>query len=212
MFARSPALTFETSFWDTLAAMALLDPGLVTWENLTVDVERDGLSAGRIRRAGDGRPIRAAMSADADAFMAAILAALRRGEPRPEPFELSGSLAAAWDGEACRLDADAGLVAGAARLTVTNESDADVTVFLAAVEAPRTWEDAIALIESVDLSDPAFVPPDWIIPIDGSATALAGAEAVTIASVPAAEVGAICATGEWPDLDIVPGNSIHVAG
>ena len=212
MFARSPPLTFETSFWDTLAVMALVDPGLVTWEDLTVDVERDGLSAGRIRRAGDGRPVRAAMSADSDAFMAALLAALRRGEPRPEPFELAGSLAVTWDGAACRLGASAGLVAGAARLAVTNESDADVTVFLAGVEAPRTWADAIALVESVDLSDPTFVPPDWIIPIEGGATALAGAEAVTITSVPAAEVGVICATGEWPALELFPGDSVRVAG
>jgi hypothetical protein len=212
MFARSPALTFETSFWDTLAVMALVDPGLVTWEDLTVDVERDGLSAGRIRRAGDGRPVRAAMSADADGFMAAILAALRRGEPRPEPFELAGSLAVTWDGQACLLDASAGLVAGATRLAVTNGSDADVMVFLAGVEAPRTWADVIDLIESVDLSDPSFVPPDWIIPIEGSATAIAGGEAATIASVPTAEVGVICATGEWPALELVPGDSVLVAG
>jgi pyrimidine-specific ribonucleoside hydrolase len=212
MFARSPALTFETSFWDTLAAMALIDPDLVTWEDLTVDVELDGLSAGRIRRAGDGRPIRAAMSADADAFMAAILAALRRGDPRPEPFELGGSLAVTWDGEACRLDASAGLVAGPTRLAVTNESDSDVLVFLAGVEAPRTWADAVAVVVSADLSDPTFVPPDWIIPIEGGATALAGAEAVAIASVPAAEVGVICATGEWPALELTPGDSVLVAG
>jgi pyrimidine-specific ribonucleoside hydrolase len=212
MFARSPALTFETSFWDTLAAMALVDPDLVTWEDLTVDVALDGLSAGRIRRTGDGRPIRAAMSADAEAFMAAILAALRRGDPRPEPFELVGSLAVTWDGAACRLDASADLVAGAARLVVTNESDADVMVFLAGVAAPRTWADAVVLVESVDLSDPTFVPPDWIIPIEGGATALAAAEAVAIASVPATEVGVICATGEWPALELTPGDSVLVAG
>ena len=31
MFARSPYLATDTSFWDTLAVMALVDPSLVTW-------------------------------------------------------------------------------------------------------------------------------------------------------------------------------------
>lgn len=202
MFARSPVLTVETSFWDTLAVMALIDPGLVTWEDLTVTVERDGLSAGRIQRAGDGRRLRAAMSADADPFMAALLASLRRGAPRPEPFDLGGTLEVTWDGAACHLDPSKELSAGVVRLAVSNESDAPVTVYLAGVEAPRTWADLIAFAESVDFSN--LVPPDWIIPIDASATAPGGAQAVAIAAVPAAEVGAICITGEWPDIVLAP--------
>jgi hypothetical protein len=212
MFARSPALTFGTSFWDTLAAMALVDPGLVTWEDLNVSVERDGLSAGRIRRAGNGRPIRAAMSADADPFMATLLAALRRGPPRPEPFDLAGTLAVSWDGASCQLEASDGLVAGTVRLTVTNGSDAPVTAFLAGVEAPRTWADVVAFAGSADLSDPNFAPPDWIVSIEASATALAGAEVVVMAPVPAVEVGVICATGEYPAFEVFPGGSILVRG
>jgi len=212
MFARSPALTFGTSFWDTLAVMALVDPGLVTWEDMTVSVERDGLSAGRIRRDGDGRPIRAAMSADADPFMTALLGALRRGAPRPEPFNLSGALAVTWDGASCKLEASGGLVAGSIRLKVTNGSDAPVAAFLAGVEAPRTWADVVTLAASVDPSDPNFAPPEWIVPIEGEATAPAGGEAVVMTSVPATEVGVICTTGEWPAIDLFPGGSVLVGG
>jgi pyrimidine-specific ribonucleoside hydrolase len=206
MFARAPSLTVETSFWDTLAAGALVDPGLVTWEDMAVIVDRSG----RIQRATDGRPIRAAMSADREAFMASLLAALRRGAPRPEPFELTGQLDVTWDGAACQLAGGADLEAGAVRLAVTNRSDTPVTVFLVAVNAPATWADAKELVETVDLADPSFRPPDWIIGIETSATTEARGEAVAIASIPPGEVGAICATGEWPDLELFPGNAVHV--
>jgi inosine-uridine nucleoside N-ribohydrolase len=212
MFARSPALTSGTSFWDTLAVMALVDPGLVTWEDATVNVEREGLSAGRIRRAGDGRPIRAAMAAEAEPFMTALLAALRRGEPRPAPFSLSGTFAVTWDGATCRLEASEGLAAGTIRLKVTNGSDVTVNAFLTGVEAPRTWADVVAFAEGADVNDPNFAPPDWIVPIEGSATANAGAEAIVMTAVPAVEVGVICATGEFPAIEVFPGGSVLVGG
>ncbi|MEW5990845.1 MAG: nucleoside hydrolase [Chloroflexota bacterium] len=210
MYARSPALTFGTSFWDTLAALALVDPELVTWEDLTVSVELDGPSSGRIRRTTDGRPIRAAMSANTDAFMAALLAALRRGEPRPESFELTGTLNVIWDGTTCDLEASTGLTAGSVRLQVANRSDEPLAVLLAGVETPRTWADVVAFIEGIDFSDPNLAPPDWITQINGSPSADPGGEAAAIAAVPAAEVGAVCATGEWPALDLAPSASIEI--
>jgi inosine-uridine nucleoside N-ribohydrolase len=63
-----------------LAALALVDPTLVTWEDLTAAVTIDGPSSGDVVRSPTGRPIRAAMDADQDRFMEAFLAALRRGE------------------------------------------------------------------------------------------------------------------------------------
>jgi len=210
MFARSPALTIETSFWDTLASMALIDPGLVTWKDLSVTVDRDGPSAGRIRRAGDGRSIRAAMSADADAFRASLLAALRRGDPRPQPFALVGTLELGWDGAACDIGGSDGLAAGAVRLVLTNTSDAPVAAFLVGVEAPGTWADLVELVEAIDLADPNLQPPEWVVPIDGSATAAAGATSEAIMSIPTTAVGAICATGEWPTLELVPSRPVEV--
>ena len=82
IYTQSPWLTEGASFWDTLAALALVDPTLVTWEDLTADITIDGPSSGDFVRAASGRPIRAAMDADSDRFMEAFLAALRRGEPR----------------------------------------------------------------------------------------------------------------------------------
>ena len=82
IYTQSPWLTEGASFWDTLAALALVDPTLVTWEDLTAGITIDGPSSGDFVRAASGRPIRAAMDADTDRFMEAFLAALRRGEPR----------------------------------------------------------------------------------------------------------------------------------
>jgi pyrimidine-specific ribonucleoside hydrolase len=80
IYTQSPWLTEGASFWDTLAALALVDPTLVTWEDLTAAVTIDGPSSGDVVRSPTGRPIRAAMDADQDRFMDAFLAALRRGE------------------------------------------------------------------------------------------------------------------------------------
>ena len=83
IYTQSPWLTEGASFWDTLAALALVDPTMVIWEDLTADITIDGPSSGDVVRSASGRPIRAAMDADTDRFMDAFLAALRRGEPRP---------------------------------------------------------------------------------------------------------------------------------
>jgi pyrimidine-specific ribonucleoside hydrolase len=82
IYTQSPFLAEGSSFWDTLAALALVDPSLVTWEDLTADVTIDGPSSGDITRLEGGRPIRAAMAADQGRFMEQMLAALRRGDPR----------------------------------------------------------------------------------------------------------------------------------
>jgi inosine-uridine nucleoside N-ribohydrolase len=83
IYVRSPWLTDGSSFWDTLAVLALVDPSLATWEDITAEVTIDGPSSGDVVRSPTGRPIRAAMDADQDRFMDAMLTALRRGDPRP---------------------------------------------------------------------------------------------------------------------------------
>jgi inosine-uridine nucleoside N-ribohydrolase len=211
MFARSPFLTVDTSFWDTLAVMALVDPTLVTWEDLTARVEIDGPSSGRIVRDPAGRPLRAAMSADRDAFMAAFLGALRRGAPRPEPFTVTGTLVVRWDGTTCWIEGDPPATAGLVRITFTNDATADVALALGGVVAPHTWAEVIALLETIDLEDPDLQVPDWLIEIEGGASAGPGADAVALATLPAGAVGAVCATGTWPDLTFHDGGSFDLA-
>jgi inosine-uridine nucleoside N-ribohydrolase len=82
IYTQSPWLTEGASFWDTLAVLALVDPSLVRWEDMTATIELDGPSSGHILRSADGRPLRAAMDADRERFMEALQGALGRGEPR----------------------------------------------------------------------------------------------------------------------------------
>ena len=56
IYTQSPWLTEGASFWDTLAALALVDPALVTWENMSAAVTIDGPSSGDIVRTSTGRP------------------------------------------------------------------------------------------------------------------------------------------------------------
>ena len=80
MYARNPFLsTGGSSYWDPLAATTLGDPSIAGWEDVTLGMEPTGPGAGHLFRDPAGRPVRAAMSADREAFMTKFLAALRTG-------------------------------------------------------------------------------------------------------------------------------------
>ncbi len=209
MFARSPSLTQGTSFWDTLAVMALVDPSLVEWEELAATVEMEGPSAGRVVRSPEGRPIRAAMSADPATFQPALLAALRRGEPRPEPFDAT-TLAVTWDGTACRIDGAIPTNPGPVLVSFANHSDAEAGVLVVGVEPPKTWADVRAFISALDLSNPEVQPPAWMIQLGQAPSAAAGTNATTIVEAPAGEMGVVCAGGAWPDITFVDGGSFSL--
>ncbi len=210
MFARSPALTQETSFWDTLAVMALVDPSLVEWEEMTVDVETEGPIAGRIDRSSAGRPIRAAMSADADAFHVALLEALRRGDPRPEPFE-AATMTIRWDGTSCTIE-DAPATTGTVLATLANEDDAGVGFGIATTVPPKRWQDLIDYVTTSDLSDPNAVTPDWLVEVSPFSVVDPDSRTTTIVELPTGEMGAICATGTFPDLEFHDAGAFTVTG
>ncbi len=209
MYAKSPTLTIETSFWDTLAALALVDPTLVEWEEFTVGIEPTGPSAGRISRSEGGRPIRAAMSADADTFMASLLTALRRGDPRPQPFTVVGDVMVRWDGTTCQVEPAIDR-SGVARIVLANDAASVVSVLIAGVEEPKTWSDVLQFVDSVDLADPDVQVPDWIIQVGDGVTAGPGSETTAFLGLPAGAVGFICATGEFPAFEFFDGGSFPV--
>ena len=107
MYARTPFLADGgNSYWDPLAAVTLTDPSVAGWED--VDASRCSPpvpARATSSRDPGGRPVRVAMSADPDAFMAAFLGALRTGARRAHPFALAGSMDVRWDGETCRSSA-----------------------------------------------------------------------------------------------------------
>jgi purine nucleosidase len=211
-YVRNPYLAEGGNYWwDATAAVSLEDPSLLTWEDLHVTVTANGTAAGRINRDVAGRPVRAAMGADGDRVRAAVLDGLRRGAPRPEPFAPTGTLSVTWDGTTCRIEGTPSR-AGLTRMEFRNRSTAPAGLLAAGVRPPRTWNDVVAFIGQADFSDPATVVPDWVIQAEGtSPLAEAGADAIALSTLPAGAVGVLCATGDWPDLELKDGGSFTLA-
>jgi inosine-uridine nucleoside N-ribohydrolase len=209
-YARSPFLAAPGNYlWDATAVVAMSDPTLATWEETHVSID----ARGRISRDPWGRPVRIATSADGPRTVEAVLAGLRRGAARPDPFSTTGTVKVTWDGTTCAIVPPSPTAAGSARIELVNGSSAPVGAFAAGVVAPHAWADVVEFVRTADLADSAFVLPDWIIELGGDGLFVeAGATASMLTSLPAAEVGFICATGDWPDLELIDAGSITLAG
>jgi inosine-uridine nucleoside N-ribohydrolase len=205
-YARSPFLTEPGNYlWDATAVVAMSDPTLATWEDTQVSID----ARGRISRDPSGRPVRIATGADGQRTVDAILGGLRRGAPRPEPFSTTGTVKVTWDGTRCAITPPSPTAAGSARIELVNRSNAPVGVFAAGVVPPHTWADVLEFVRTADLAAPTFVLPDWIIELAGDGLFVeAGATASMLTTLPAAEVGFICATGDWPSLTLSDAGSI----
>ena len=204
-YARTPYLATPGNFWWDSAATALLaEPGLGTWEDATVSIS----DRGRIARDPAGRPARIAVAADGPRVTDAVLAGLRRGGPRPEPFAVAGTMSVTWDGTTCRRDAAPG-TAGLTRVELHNASGVPTGLLAAGVREPKTWADALAWVEAADFTDPAIVVPDWIVQVGGDGVfAEPGRDAVAMVDLPAGTVGVICATGAWPEFSLSDGGAV----
>ena len=212
-YARRPYLSGEGNYWwDATAAMLLVQPDLGTWEDMTVAVNTAGPAAGRIARDAAGRPVKAAMAANGDLVRDAILAGLRRGAPRPEPFRMDDAVAVTWDGTACRIDGEPPTKAGLIQVTFANRGTGNASLSAAGFVPPRTWTDVLTLVSSLDLSATDVSVPDWIVQIDGQGpSAQPGGDAVALIQMPAGPAGLLCVTGDWPNLTFMDGGSFTLA-
>jgi hypothetical protein len=184
--------------WDELAALALTDPDLVTWEEATVAVGPDG----RLTRDEAGRTVRYAAAADRSAVGSALLAALRRGEPRATPFKVTGSLAVAFDGTTCAISGDSS-DPGLHELRYQGPPGTASGGALVGVQPPRRWGDVVAMLPTFDVEGP---PPDWLLmgPTASDDTG-SGREVTVMGDLEDGTYGPVCLTGTWPDLVFVPG-------
>ena len=191
--------------WDELAALALTDADLVSWEDVTVSAGDDG----RLVRDDGGRSIRYASSADRSAVETALLDALRRGEPRATPFTLGGSLAVSFDGTTCSLTGSSDQP-GVHDLTYTGPAGQPSGATVIGVEAPHTWAEVTSLLPTVD---PQASPPPWISEGPNAVDANGIGTPVTATGTLETEVaGPICLTGAFPNLRFVPGQPFPVGG
>jgi len=204
LLIRSPGRMTDPGqqLWDELAALAVSQPGLVTWQDATLTIAADG----RMERSPRGRPVRVATAADRTATDAALLAALRRGAPRTDPFRIAGTLAVAWDGTTCSMTPSS-TSPGVHLMSLANTSGKPGGVLLLGVAAPHQWSELVGLVGTMDLEH--FEPPAWLI--QGAQIADetgAGTTATTTVVVKPGTYGPVCAAGTWPDIAFTPGEAV----
>lgn len=194
---------FGQQLWDELAALAVSDPDLVEWEDTTVTVEPDG----RFVKDEAGETLRFATSADRPAVEAALLEALRRGEPRATPFSLAGSIAVTFDGTTCSV-AGSSDQQGVHELRYEGPAGTPSGGGAVGIRAPQDFDDFRLQLPAIDPQGPL---PEWLsqgpVAIDAE-----GAGDPVVAAGPLDEdlAGVFCFAGTWPSLVFVPGRAVQV--
>jgi hypothetical protein len=111
----------EAYFWDPLAAAVVVDPDLVTTEEVTIDVVTDeGPDSGRTIRSNDGSSIALATGADAAAFEELLIRTVNElGEDAPlvVPPPPVGDAVITYDGGTCRYEGPTSVEPGRMRFT-----------------------------------------------------------------------------------------------
>lgn len=208
LFIRVPnRLGDGQQLWDELAALALGDPDLVTWEEATLSAD----ASGRLDRDQAGRTVRFATAADRGAAESAFLAALGRGGPRTTPFAVSGEIRLAWDGTSCSAVPLGPLGAGMILATFENRSGLEATAVVVFAGPPHSWQDVVdALVDFDPTSEEP--PPEWIEPVvflgdeGGGAGPFSGAMVAR-----AGTYGPVCIAGEWPEFTFTSGQPFEIA-
>ncbi len=204
LFARNPFLTGVERgqyLWDETAAMALLEPSLMHWQQLRLTVGTTSTMPGRIEPGAGGRTMSAATAADPTMVTSAILAHLRQGPPAASPFRLGGPVSFTSDGVRCSLGS-APTGPGATLVRFQNDGDTRTTLLLLTAVAPHTVDDIVALARTFNAATDQV--PSWVSLL-ASVDAKPGASAWGFAEVPATTVVPLCGVGDPSDPTLVVG-------
>ena len=193
LYARNGYLVNGDQYlWDPLAAVALLHPEVVTVRDATVRVvEGDGLDGGRLLEDTGGASLRTATGADSAAFQELFLAALRRGDPRPDPFAPSVVIRVRAGDTICEADLEPSPAkAGLVRLDGSSDPPGGQTVAVFGL-GDWTWEQVEAFT-----ADPVF---DEAPPVTSIASLLLapGGSGTAYGEGSAGLIGVACVTGTF---------------
>jgi hypothetical protein len=189
--------------WDELAALTFTNPDLAEWTEASLAVAEDG----RLTQDEAGRPVRFAASADRPAVEAALLGALRLGEPRTTPFRLAGELSVAFDGSHCVISGHSDRD-GPHSVAYQGPKGNPSGVAIVGATEPHTWKDVLALLPTIDVEKE---PPSWLV--EGATTIDAtGSGAPTTGSGELSEgfFGPICFRGDLPNVAFTAGTPFEV--
>ena len=175
--------------WDPLAAVIAVDESVAQLETIPLRVETgEGPDSGRTVRDDNGTAIRVATSADRDAFEARFLAGLRIGEPRPRPFQLTGSFAAAFDGEHCTDEAPDTLAAGNWMVNADVTAEATTVLVVVRFHEGAGWSDLVDYFATAQdpTNQPSFVDAPFFAFFEGPGSGS------LLAAVTPGEYGLVC--------------------
>ena len=189
--------------WDELAALTFTNPDLAEWSESALSVDAHG----RLTEDEAGGSARFATSADRAAVETALLAALRLGDPRATPFQLSGELSVAFDGSHCVVSGHSDRD-GAHSVVYQGPKGKPSGVAIIGAAEPHTWKDILALLPTIDVSTQ---PPTWLVegPLasDDHGT---GAASTGTGELPLGFFGPVCFRGDWPKVAFTAGTPFEV--
>lgn len=145
-------------FWDPLAAVSLVDPGVLATAERRIDVLTGGGDPGRTVVSGTGTRTTVATDANRVRFERDLLGTLL-GSTR---FTISRRPTAAvrWNGETCSWDGPSSLTEGTVVIDGVDTADRPFQVVIVSVKPPHTLADLGAYVTG--LTGPPTKPPAWI--------------------------------------------------
>jgi pyrimidine-specific ribonucleoside hydrolase len=193
-------------FWDVLAAMWLVEPGVVTTEEAAVSIVPDGAEAGRSIRSDDGTMVTLATAADREAFESAFLETLRSGGPRRTPFVLTGELTLRSDGTDCEGGVPAAPVAGTYLLGFSNESSVDMAAVVIGLTEGSTWDD----LDTWIADHPGTIDQPPMVIVHGVAFPAPGTSGSALVELPSGDTALVCLVAADDQQEVISGDRFVV--
>ncbi len=188
-------------FWDVLAAMWLVEPGVVTTEETAVAIVPDGAEAGRSVRSDDGAMVTLATAADRQAFESTFLQTLRSGGPRRTPFELNGELTVRSDGTDCEAAVPAAPTAGSYTLEFSNESSVDMAAVAIGLTEGSTWDDLDAWIAD----HPGSIDQPPMVAVNGVVLPAPGTAGSALVDLAPGDAAIVCLVAAGDQQEVISG-------
>ncbi len=207
LWARNPFMLDGFFLWDPLAAAVVRDAGVVTTREAHLRVvEGAGLDGGQLVEDPAGSRVTIATSADQARFEALLLAALRQGNARANPFSPVASIQVVAGEDRCNVTLDPpSPPPGVYRLDLRSEAARPVSALLFGL-GDVTWPEIQAFARAPDFE---HAPP--VIQVAQAELAAPGTTTGWGTS-PAGQFGVACAIGDFEHPTITLRGPFETAG